>query len=259
MSDLTVKPLEKLRIIRHEPALAAFDGHFYEKHADFWPIARAASHFRDAADWPDPRDYEKAFLEEPGVVRFEVAPVKRKRPPGPIDRDDLYDAKIVKRKVVSTRARMWHDYLNALVWATFPRAKMALHRRQHLAIEKWLPLGATQLPNARTRELDALALIDEGGVLLLENKTHGTITRMVFGHALFEGLVLQQPAMICRGLRFDIADAHDLADHETLTKIADDFLATRLDDARRIQAPEDLERILPNERDGGKERENFAR
>jgi hypothetical protein len=245
--SFVVKPLEKLRIIRHEPEHAAFDGRFYEKHPDFWPIAHAAEHFRDHPDWPDPSTYASAFdafdLPVP-PVRFEVAPIKRKRPPGPIDRSELYDAKIVKQNIVSTRARMWHDYLNALVWATFPRAKMALHRRQHLAIEKWLPLGATQLPNARTRELDALALIDEGGVLMLEDHARNTFTRIVFGHALFEGLVLQQPAMICRGLRFDV---DDLAAKEprARTKIADEFLAARLDDIPRIQAPEDLERILP--------------
>lgn len=240
-----VKPLEKLRIIRREPTLAAFDGRFYEKHPDFWPLARAASHFRDAADWPDPPSYANAFIGAP-PVRFEVAPIKRKRPPGPIDRDELYDAKIVKQKIVSTRARMWHDYLNALVWATFPRAKMAVHRRQHRAIEAWLPLGARQLPNARTRELDALALIDEGGVLLLEDKERGAVTRIVFGHALFEGLVLRQPAMICRGLRFEVS----FEQQGTLTEIADELLAARLDDIPRIQAPEDLERILPDRPNG---------
>ena len=92
---------------------------------------------------------------------------------------------------------MWHDFLNALVWATFPRAKLALHRRQHAAIERWIPPGATQLPNARTREQDALALVDEGGVLLCEDRT------FFFGHALFEGLVFGQPAMISRGVALD--------------------------------------------------------
>jgi len=232
-----MKPLEKLRIIRREAEHAAFDGRFFEKHPDFWPIARAAAVFKDFEDWPHPTAYGDAFAIPNPPVRFECAPIKRKRPPGPIDREALYDAKITKHGIVSTRARMWHDYLNALVWATFPRAKRALHRRQHLAIEKWLPAGATQLPNARTRELDALALIDEGGVLFVND------TRIVFGHALYEGLVLQQPAMISRGLRFEAA--HD--DTRPAVEIADEFLAARLDDIPRIQAHQDLEQIRPDE------------
>lgn len=83
---------------------------------------------------------------------------------------------------------MWHDFLNALVWLTFPNAKRAFHRRQHAAIERSIPAGATHPPNARTREQDALALIDEGGVLMVEGRT------MFFGHALYEGLVSGQLA-----------------------------------------------------------------
>ena len=94
-------------------------------------------------------------------IRFEEAPPKKRRSgAGPIDRASLYDAMIVNRRIVPTRARMWHDYLNAIVWASFPNAKLALHERQHQAIEAWIPKDATRLPNARTRELDALALVD---------------------------------------------------------------------------------------------------
>ena len=148
-----------------------------------------------------------------------------KRPPGEIVRAELYDARIVNDRVVPTRPRMWHDFLNSLVWLTFPKAKLALHRRQHAAIERWIPPGATQLPNARTREQDALALIDEGGVLLVEGRT------MFFGHALYEGLVFGQLAMISRGVALSGTVAE-----------ADVELAALLDDAARFQSPEELPR-----------------
>lgn len=210
---------EKIRKVRWEKP--AFDGRFFTRAPDFWPIAKAAERFAEHDDWPDVAAYNA-----PGApVRFEEAPIKRKRPPGEIVRAELYDARIVNDRVVPTRPRMWHDFLNALVWLTFPKAKLALHRRQHAAIERWIPPGATQLPNARTREQDALALIDEGGVLLVEGRT------MFFGHALYEGLVFGQLAMISRGVALSGTVAE-----------ADVELAALLDDAARFQSPEELPR-----------------
>lgn len=259
-------PPRSLRHVRQ--SRSTFDACFFERHSDFWPIARAASCFGDRADWPDVTEYGRAFEVEP-PVRFEPAPVSRRRPAGPIVRADLYDAMITLRRIVPTRSRMWHDYLNALVWATFPRAKLAFHRRQHVAIERWIPAGATQLPNARTRELDALALVDEGGVLVLDEGDRQTA--MIFGHALFEGLVLGQPAMVARAVILDAKRPCDAAEdsnarethetretretretHETrtggrsvseMTTRADALLAQVLNDTTRIVSPDELPRL----------------
>lgn len=232
---------ERLRLVRQEHA--TFDGRFFERHAACWPLARAAATFAARTEWPEPIEYGTAF-EGNGPVRFEPAPVKRKRPRGePIIRTELYDAKIVQARIVPTRPRMWHDFLNALVWATFPRAKLALHARQHRAIERWLPPGATQLPNARTRELDALALVDEGGVLLLELGDRSV--SILFGHALFEGLVLGQRAMVARAVVLDARERAAEADRgaAALLGLADELLAAVLDDVGRIVRPEELPRV----------------
>lgn len=230
-------PSERIRHVRHRQG--GFDARFFERHPDFWPIARAASTFAEHADWPAVSEYVQAFAGA-AAVQFEATSMRRRRPPGePVVRENLYDAVIVRRRVVPTRGRMWHDYLNALVWATFPRSKMALHRRQHLAIERWIPEGATQIPNARTRELDALALVDEGGVLVID---HGsTRTRMYFGHALFEGLIFSMPAMISREVVLD-ARAHSPVQGEAAIALADMLLSTLLDDTKRIVSPEELDR-----------------
>lgn len=231
---------ERLRLVRHEHA--SFDARFFERDPRFGPIARAAATFADREDWPHPSEYSTAFAEEP-PVRFELAPVKRRRPRGEVVvRAELYDAMIVRRRVVPTRPRMWHDFLNALVWATFPRSKLALHTRQHRAIECWLPEGATQLPNARTRELDALALVDEGGVVVLDLGEREQ--PILFGHALFEGLVFGQPAMVARAVVLD-ARAHVThpAAPTDLLRLADALLSETLSDPSRVVSPEELPRL----------------
>jgi hypothetical protein len=165
----------------------SFRPSFFRDHPLFWPIARAAARFEQHADWPSPDDLAHAFDGEL-PVRFEVAaPRPRRGPPNPEER---YDARIVMARRVPTRARSWHDFLNALVWATFPRAKLALHARQHRAITSRLG-GDSRLPGARTREQDALAMLDEGGVVLL--MTESTSCAVVFGHAIYESLVQRSP------------------------------------------------------------------
>jgi len=95
--------------------------------------------------------------------------------------------------------------MNALVWATFPLAKRALHTRQHGLVVPAAPGESARRP----RELDALALFDEGGLVVkrepsaTETLTEeelaaeieaGKATALVFGHAIYEGIVLGRSA-----------------------------------------------------------------
>jgi hypothetical protein len=130
--------------------------------------------------------------------------------------ESLYDAQIHLSKSVPTRPRNWHDFLNALVWATCPRAKQALHARQFASVTARINEGARVLPGTRTRELDALAILDEGGMSLLVEETQapqvaewideknfdklrGLIAEkrasvVLFGHALYETLLGENAA-----------------------------------------------------------------
>jgi hypothetical protein len=211
----------------------SFDPRFFERDARFWPLVPAAQVFATAQDWPAPESYVDAFRGSPAPVQFVTAPPRRKRQ-GPVDVDAMYDAHIVRGEV-PTRARNWHDFLNALVWATFPRAKLALHRRQHDLIRAWATPGALALPNARTRAQDALALVDEGGVLLLRAEGHER--SVPFGHALFEGLVFGTRSMIARAVVLDVT-LRALSDAAALA-CADEALAVRL---AGPLVPEDLAR-----------------
>lgn len=198
-----------LRLVR--AAAAGFDGRFHERDARFAPIAHVASLFVDYKDWPAPADLDRVLSSRAGV-RFVPAKRRPRRQRGPVNLGEMYDAHIVRGEV-PTREKNWHDFLNALVWAAFPRSKKALHARQHRALQAWARTGelasgdeVRRLPNARTRELDALALVDEGGILLCED------AKIVFGHAIYEGFVFEVPAMIARGviLKGGAADADAL-------------------------------------------------
>jgi len=225
-----------------------FDPRFYEKHPLFWPIAQAASAFRDEPDWPAVESYVRVFGEpgetaRPPPVVFELqAPKKARRKRREargdvtIDVRKLYDGQISLTKRVPTRSRSWHDFMNALVWGAFPAAKAALHARQYAAISARVSAEATRLPNARTRELDALALIDEGGVIA----PHGG-QPFIFGHALYEGLALEGRAMIARVL---VLPAHTSTNNSGGGNMTlDEAIAAAISDMGTPLVPERLPRI----------------
>jgi hypothetical protein len=215
-----------------------FDGHFFERHALFWPLAAAAAPFARERDWPHVEAYARAFGAG-APVRFETAPPPRgRRRPALIDPGRLYDARIARDGCVPTRARCWHDFLNALVWASFPRAKLALHQRQLRALVDRLAPGACTLPPTRSREHDALALIDEGGVVVLDDDA-GTRLVIVFGHALYEGLVLGRGAVTACAITAHVGTL-PVAPVERVA-LADGALARHLTSA--VLDPRSLQRI----------------
>ncbi|MET0286237.1 MAG: DUF3025 domain-containing protein [Polyangiales bacterium] len=138
------------------------------------------------------------------ALRFVEVPRKKPRRKGPIDPSTLYEGLVTVRGEVPTRRDDWHDLFNALAFLTFPRAKRALHARQFAILRARLEPTATKLPNARTREQDALTLFDEGGLVVAspapiadaelgEAMRAGRARVVPFGHALYEHMVAQAP------------------------------------------------------------------
>ncbi len=147
-----------------------------------------------------------------GVRFVEQRPKPRRRGRAPITplEDTHYDARIVRHGEVPTRPGNAHDRMNALVWARFPRMKRAIHARQCRLVDGHLRAHGGRLPGARTREQDAVAMLDEGGVALLANATaaprieravrehddatvaeavaRGEALGVLVGHALYEHL-----------------------------------------------------------------------
>jgi Protein of unknown function (DUF3025) len=135
-------------------------------------------------DWPSIEALNECFaveLASVGVRLVESAKTKSAiGADGAIDPSTLYEVRIIDRGEVPTRPRNAHDLLNAVVWAAFPRSKLALTRRL-AAVQRARAAGRRRLPATRTREHDRLALIDEGGVLCVSGAS-----MWIFGHAIYE-------------------------------------------------------------------------
>jgi hypothetical protein len=222
-----------------------FDAHFLDRSELFWPLARAAKALGGHGDFPPIEAFAKMFEGEPRV-RFVEAPPRRRRG-APIDTRSLYDARIAIDREVPTRARCWHDLMNALVWATFPRAKHALHTRQHRAITERLAPDARALPPARTPELDALALLDEGGVVVLsvdpyDDRAAGARGAIVFGHAIYESLVLGVAPAVVAAIELTLPSGPSSSELEVVRAV-DESLARLIEDETMLRAPSQLRRV----------------
>jgi hypothetical protein len=262
---------------------APFDPDALARSPLFWPLARAARALGPLADFPDVATLARVFEGDPPVRFVSAAPRARRHRGGriapPIDPRTLYDGRVTLAREVPTRDRCWHDFMNALVWGTFPRAKSALHARQYRAVAARVEPGATALPPARTRELDALAILDEGGVVILaedptalreqlklahpcalrDATTRGAATAVVFGHAVYESLALGvRPAVLgalvlpreptslppsSPGARCDADGSFPGANPGEVIECVDHALVRALEDRACLRTPDDFARI----------------
>lgn len=218
----------------------------------FAPLAgameRLASEMeREGSTFPQPETIDAALGAAAGV-RFERQRPVSRRQRVPRDPAKMYDARIAREGCVPTRPGSWHDLMNALVWATFPKAKRALHERQHGLVVPAAPGESAR----RSREQDALALFDEGGLVVARRVSSsasptegelaaeiaaGSATAFVFGHAIYEGVVLGRGAplasvlcVVCERPDARVADA-------------DEALARIVTDRTRLVEPSDMLRL----------------
>lgn len=247
-----------------------WDPHFADRHPAHRVLARAAACFADATDWPQPATWRAALeaggLAGPLVTRsglpivFAWSPPKSRarRRPGPVDLGAIYDERIFVRGEVPSRADAWHDFLNMLVWATFPASKLALNARQRVALRATVPEGATRIPGARTREQDALTMLDEGGLVVLAtaqaaeavtdalNRSDpdalaghvraGTARVFAFGHTLHEHLLSHAGTVRALALPLFVEAVPDPLD--AAIALADEALAAALSDGGALTTPE---------------------
>jgi hypothetical protein len=247
--------------LRHR---VGWDPQFVRRSPWFWPLAAVAERFAAHTGWPTHADldgmYRALCAARPELAALRFTPNVRKRDKraeGRVRLDQLYDARISVHGEVPTREGDWHDFLNALCFATFPLAKRALHARQYDVLQGRVPAAATRLPSARTREQDALTLFDEGGAVIaadanayqqlasapepergprLREACDAGHARVVpFGHALFEHLVegLRCPGGFTQLIAFDEVALPDAV----LLAAVDLKLAQRLADRGAFQTP----------------------
>jgi hypothetical protein len=243
---------------------------FIQKSAWLWPLAAAAEPLGTTrADWPSHADLDALYARravaqrQATMLRFspERRSAQRRRNDvvTPIDAAQLYDGRIAIDRIVHTRAENWHDLLNALCFATWPKSKLALHERQYRALCRRLAGDARQLPAARTREQDALTIFDEGGVVIAAKTAAaealtgaparaiepvvralvqaGEAVVVPFGHALFEHMVegLPCPRASARVIALNEVPAQRIP----LLDAIDDALAAQLGDPDQFRTPQE--------------------
>jgi hypothetical protein len=240
-----------------------WDPAFARRSPWFWPLAAAAEHFTASPDWPSRADLDRMYAHRAGRVGeglLHFAPNVSKQARRSAERvalDRLYDGSICVHAAVPTREQDWHDFFNALCFATFPRAKLALHRRQYLALCERIDPSVKRLPATRTSEQDALTLFDEGGAVIAaapsfesrllsaDSEERPSILRYAvqagaarvipFGHALFEHWV---EGLRCPGGSTRIVALHDLhLSDAALLDAVDSALAIVLADRSKFQHP----------------------
>jgi hypothetical protein len=248
---------------------APFDPHALFRSPLCWPLLPALHALGPLTEFPEASSLSRVFDGDPPVRFVPAAPRARRHRGGRIapliDPSTLYDGRITIAREVPTRSGCWHDFMNALVWGTFPRAKSALHARQYRAVAARVEPGATALPPARTRELDALAILDEGGVVILaedpaslreelklaqpgalqDAMSRRAATAVVFGHAVFESLALGvRPAVVGALVlpRGDLADVDDASLRDVVRHV-DRTLSDALESTVCLHTPDDLARV----------------
>jgi hypothetical protein len=230
-----------------------WDPQFTARNAWLWPLARTAGPLQACRDWPSYEALDAIYAERAracGAAALSFKPDEnsgKRRPPA--DLDQRYDGRIALAAEVPTRARNWHDLLNALCFATFPHAKRALHTRQYRALCRE---GAQA--RARSEERDTLTLFDEGGVAAVADTDHALALHdalrrcdypllreleqaqqfvlVPFGHALFEHMVegLPCPGASARVVALDAMPREP----EALLIAVDRALASELEREKRF-------------------------
>jgi hypothetical protein len=253
------------------PGAPAWDPRFFERSRLFWPLRNAAEAFVHHAAWPPVSVIDEA-LRSSSTMSFRLQPPRprRRRRKRPIDPSTLYDARIHVEGWVPTRENNWHDFFNALVWATFPQSKRAVHARQHRAIAARLDESSRALPDRRTRELDGLAILDEGGLVLLcagERAAEtapaleardiepvraaigrGDALALPFGHALYESLLEPREMPIWAMVVLLPCPSPLPVSHDARITLADARLADAIAEPESFTRPETFRSLPLDER-----------
>lgn len=182
-------------------------------HARFARVADLVARLAGEPEWPSIATLDAVFAAELAVVGVHLVEAGKTRPAlaadGTIDPATLYEVRIAERGEIPTRPSNLHDLLNALVWAAFPHAKLAL-TRQLAAIQRARAAGRATLPATRTRDHDRLAMVDEGGIVCVRGE------QWIFGHAIYEHTYAGELAV--RGAAIDLEVDVDVVSRDAIDR-----------------------------------------
>ena len=133
-----------------------------------------------------------------------------------------YENRIYLTGEVPTRQDNWHDFFNALVWLTFPRAKAALNQIHFQSLHD----NVRNKTEKRGPRRDAATLFDESGVIVLSSRSEwitllqqhawktvfwrhrasipASMRFILFGHALYEKMLNPYVGLTGKGIFFEV-------------------------------------------------------
>lgn len=135
-----------------------------------------------------------------------------------------YENRIYLTGEVPTRQENWHDFFNALVWLTFPRAKAALNQIHFQSLHD----NVRNETEKRGPLRDAATLFDESGVIVLSSRSEwitllqqhawktvfwrhrasipASMRFILFGHALYEKMRDPYVGLTGKGIFFEVKE-----------------------------------------------------
>lgn len=220
-----------------------------------------------AAGWPGLADYQGLLdgLPQPPMTaagaRLRVVP----QAASASQWEAGYEPRIYLTGELQTRSENWHDLLNLLVWASFPRTKAALNQRhyelqQARAVEA--KAGHAQTKQPRSPAQDALTQFDESGVIvacsepelagllrafhwkeLFWHRREAVRTNMacyLFGHGLMEKALAPYRGMSGKGFVVPVPSSFFSSAMDERVSFLDRAVADLVIDAERLACPADL-------------------
>jgi hypothetical protein len=161
---------------------------------------------------------------------------------------------------VQTRTDNWHDFLNALVWMTFPKAKAAINARHYQSLTSLVMAADTSSERGAVRDVNTL--LDESGVIvayadadlagllrdfqwkeLFWRRREQVKTRMgfyLFGHGLYEKALHPYIGMTGQGVLLAVEPAFFTWPQAQQLLHLDTLLADYLLDAEHCRSTREL-------------------
>jgi hypothetical protein len=212
----------------------------------------------NAVNFPTLIDFNSLLISKPIFVKLGHSVCFVPQEVGKMGFESQYEPRCYLTGEVQTRPNNWHDFFNALVWLTFPKAKAAINRRHYLALLNKADTSGSQRGKVR----DMATLFDESGVVVVyanpaladmlcsfkwkelfwqhRAQTNATMGFFIFGHGLYEKGLQPYIGMTGQGLVLEVSpDFFNYSLAEQLNFL-DEIIAAYLDDENHCLSTREL-------------------